>query len=77
MTSVAIFKWAMNPHDERVGSDGQIKWLAERPEAGDDDYVRAKLYEKAAPRLKDVLTSDASGEIFGLPVHGAAKGGAK
>ena len=45
--------------------------------AGDDDYVRAKLYEKAAPRLKDVLTSDASGEIFGLPVHGAAKGGAK
>ena len=45
--------------------------------AGDDDYVRAKLYEKTAPRLKDVLTGDASGEIFGLPVRRAEKGGAK
>ena len=45
--------------------------------AGDADYVRAKLYEKAAPRLRDVLTGDAPGEMFGLPVHPAAKGGAK
>ena len=32
------------------------------------DYVRAKLYEKVAPRLRDVVTADAPGEIFGLPV---------
>ena len=34
------------------------------------DYVRAKLYEKTAPRLKDVVTADSPGEIFGLPVRG-------
>ena len=43
MISVAIFKWAMNPHDERIGSDGQIKWLAERPEAGDDDPLAGAI----------------------------------
>ena len=32
------------------------------------DYVRAKLYEKTAPKLRDVVTADAPGEIFGLPV---------
>ncbi|MBR1921755.1 MAG: hypothetical protein IJ829_07125, partial [Kiritimatiellae bacterium] len=45
--------------------------------AGDDDYIRAKLYEKIAPQIKDVLTADAPGEMFGLPVRSAAKGGAK
>jgi len=39
--------------------------------------VRAKLYEKVAPRLKDVLTGDAPGEMFGLPVRRMEKGGAK
>ena len=42
------------------------------------DYVRAKLYEKAAPQLKEVLTGDAPGEIFGLPLKAAKpEGGAK
>ena len=45
--------------------------------ANDGDYVRAKLYEKTAPRLKDVLTGDAPGEMFGLPVRPVQKGGAK
>ncbi len=45
--------------------------------SNEGDYVRAKLYEKTAPRLKDVLTGDAPGEMFGLPVHPAQKGGAK
>ena len=44
---------------------------------GEADYVRAKLYEKAAPKLRDVVTGDAPGEIFGLPVRASAKGGAK
>ena len=36
---------------------------------GDADYVRAKLYEKAAPRVRDVVTGDSPGEIFGLPIR--------
>lgn len=42
----------------------------------EDDYVRAKLYEKVAPKLKDVVTGDAPGEIFGLPIKAAEKKGA-
>ena len=34
----------------------------------DGDYVRAKLYEKVAPRIESVLTSDAQGTILGLPL---------
>ncbi|MBR2839340.1 MAG: hypothetical protein IKE55_11180 [Kiritimatiellae bacterium] len=42
------------------------------------DYVRAKLYEKTAPRLRDVVTGDSPGEVFGLPIRAAKKeGGAK
>ena len=43
----------------------------------DGDYVRSKLYEKVAPRIESVLTSDAQGTILGLPVGGApaARGG--
>ncbi len=33
------------------------------------DYVRAKLYEKTAPNIQSVLTTDAQGELFGLPVE--------
>lgn len=32
------------------------------------DYVRAKLYEKTAPNVQSVLTSDANGNLFGLPL---------
>ena len=32
------------------------------------DYVRAKLYEKTAPNLQSVITSDTNGGFFGLPV---------
>ena len=31
--------------------------------------MRARLYEKAAPVLKEVVTGDAPGEIFGLPIR--------
>lgn len=33
------------------------------------DYVRAKLYEKTAPNIQSVLTTDANGDLFGLPVE--------
>jgi regulator of protease activity HflC (stomatin/prohibitin superfamily) len=32
------------------------------------DYIRAKLYEKTAPNIQSVLTTDANGELFGLPI---------
>ena len=32
------------------------------------DYIRAKLYEKTAPNIQSVLTTDAKGDLFGLPV---------
>ena len=54
---------------------------------GEANYVRAKLYEKTAPHLRDVITGDSPGEIFGLPIKRSAsspqpstlssKGGAK
>jgi len=37
------------------------------------DYVRARLYEKTAPKIQGVLTSDDGQGLFGLPV--GAKGG--
>ncbi|MBR1870414.1 MAG: hypothetical protein IJ802_01125 [Kiritimatiellae bacterium] len=40
--------------------------------ADESDYVRSKLYGKVAPRLKEVVTADRPGEIFGLPMK---KGG--
>ena len=34
----------------------------------ESDYIRSKLYEKTAPNIQSVLTTDANGELFGLPV---------
>ena len=73
MTSVAIFKWAMNPHDERVGSDGQIKWLAERPEAGDDDYAAVQVARDAAPDAELVGLTMASGDTAFAAARGAER----
>ena len=36
------------------------------------DYVRARLYERMAPRIKEIVTADRPGEMFGLPVKKAA-----
>ncbi len=33
------------------------------------DYIRAKLYEKTAPRLESILTTDEGGGLFGLPLQ--------
>jgi len=32
------------------------------------DYIRAKLYEKTAPRVESILTTDEGGGLFGLPL---------
>jgi regulator of protease activity HflC (stomatin/prohibitin superfamily) len=36
------------------------------------DYIRAKLYEKTAPNVQSVLTTDEKGQILGLPIGGTA-----
>ncbi len=38
----------------------------------DDDFIRARLYEKVAPRIGSVMTSDNHGTILGLPLGPAA-----
>ena len=42
---------------------------------GEGNYVRAKLYEKTAPKLRDVVTGDSPGEVFGLPIKATNKEG--
>ena len=34
----------------------------------ESDYVRARLYEVVAPNIDSILTTDNSGDVFGLPV---------
>ena len=44
------------------------------------DYLRARIYEKTAPRITDVVTGDDANELLGLPVKSGflqKKGGAK
>ncbi len=47
---------------------------------GEANYVRSKIYEKIAPRIAEVVTGDAEGELFGLPAGlsgSGVKGGAR
>ena len=34
----------------------------------DADYVRARLYEKTAPRIESILANDSGEGLYGLPV---------
>jgi len=36
--------------------------------ANEADYLRARLYEKTAPRIESILTTDEKGGVFGLPI---------
>ena len=48
--------------------------------ADERDYIRARIYEKTAPNIKEIVTADDSGEILGIPAKSAfssKKGGAK
>ena len=44
------------------------------------DYIRARVYEKTAPRIASVITGDDAGELLGIPVKSGfldRKGGAR
>lgn len=73
MTSIAIFKWAMNPHDERIGANGAIKWLANRPEIGDDDYLAVQVAKDADPNGEVVGLTMASGDTAFAAARGAER----
>ena len=48
--------------------------------ADERDYLRARLYEKTAPRVTDVVTADDPREMMGIPAKSTfatEKGGAK
>lgn len=70
MTTVAVFKWAMNPTDEQVGADGAVKWLADRPEVGDDDHAAIQVALDAAGDGDVTGVTMDSGDV----AFGAARG---
>ena len=48
--------------------------------ADERDYLRARVYEKTAPRITDVVTADDPREMMGIPAKSGfatEKGGAK
>ena len=48
--------------------------------ADERDYLRARIYEKTAPRVTDVVTADDPREMMGIPAKSTfanEKGGAK
>lgn len=71
MKCVAVFKWAMNPQDERVGSSGEVKWRAKRPEAGDDDYRAVQIAEACAEGDEFFGLTSSSGDVAFAAARGA------
>ena len=63
--------------EARTKADADVLRQEVAAYGGEEDYVRAMLYEKAAPRIMEVTTGDAPGEIFGLPSKAAREGGAQ
>lgn len=73
MTTIAIFKWAMDPHDERVGVDGNVKWTASKPVAGDDDHEVVKVALDIAGEGEVVGMTMASGDTAFAAARGAKR----
>lgn len=73
MTTIAIFKWAMDPHDERVGVDGNVKWTATKPVAGDDDHEVVKVACDIAGEGEVVGMTMASGDTAFAAARGARR----
>ena len=73
MKAVAICKWAMNPQDERLDSEGNIKWHAKRPEAGDDDFAAVGVAEVCAGDQDVYGLTSASGDVAFAAARGAAE----
>ncbi|WP_213989247.1 hypothetical protein [Sodalis sp. dw_96] len=59
MKIIVVFKWAMNPQDARVGSDGATDWRGVKMSASDDDPAAIAVARDMAA---------AEGEIIGLTI---------
>jgi len=59
MKIIVVFKWAMNPQDARVGSDGSADWRGVKMSASDDDPAALGV-------ARDIATTE--GEIIGLTI---------
>lgn len=56
-----------------MGASGEIKWLAERPEIGDDDYLAAQVAKDADPEGELVGLTMASGDTAFAAARGAER----
>lgn len=56
----------------QAGNEAEAAVLAERVAAygSGGAYVRSRLYEKLAPRIQSIMTTDVGGPTFGLPLQG-------
>lgn len=66
--------------EERTVAEAEVMKQEVSVYADERDYLRARLYEKTAPRVMDVITTDDRREVMGLPVKSGfavEKGGAK
>jgi electron transfer flavoprotein beta subunit len=73
VASVAVFKWALDPQDVRVGADGSVDWRGARPEVGDDDHAAAAVARAAAGDGEVVGLTLAGGDVAWAAARGAAR----
>ena len=73
MKAVTIFKWAMNPADQKAGPDGSVSWAAKRPDVGDDDHAAVAMAVAAADGGEVVGMTTANGDTAFAAARGAAR----
>lgn len=73
MKAVAVFKWAMNPADQRASADGSVTWTAKRPDVGDDDHAVVKAAVDAADGGEVVGMTTANGDTAFAAARGASR----
>lgn len=61
MKAAVVFKWAVDPKDIRVNSDGSMDWSTVSAWVGDDDYAAVQVGCSAA---------GSDGEVIGLTLAG-------
>lgn len=49
MSSIAVFKWAVNPEDAIVRDDGTVGWNMAKPAVSDDDHAAVQAACDASP----------------------------
>ncbi|MDD6651616.1 MAG: hypothetical protein PUE49_05400 [Eggerthellales bacterium] len=71
MKTIAAFKWAMNPHNELMATDGTLKWTANRQDTSDDDMAAIKVAVDLAAGDEVVALTVDSGDLSFAAARGA------